>query len=63
MRIRQLCFLLSSVALLLICVQPALAQGGKLIVRANPPEAYIYADGKPIVEAKGHYLCAHRGRA
>ena len=62
MRIRQFSFLLSSIALLLVCVQPALAQRGKLIVRANPREAYIYADGEPVVEA-GHYVTLPRGRA
>ena len=54
-------FLLSSVALLLICVQPVMAQRGKLIVRVNPRETYIYADGKPVVEAKGHYVILPAG--
>ncbi len=52
MRIRQFSFLLSSAVLLLICAQPVMAQRGKLIVRVNPREAFIYADGKPVVEAR-----------
>jgi outer membrane protein OmpA-like peptidoglycan-associated protein len=61
MRARQFSFLLSSIALLIVCVQPALAQRGKLIVRANPREAYIYADGEPVVEARGHYVTLPAG--
>jgi len=56
MRIRQLNFLLSAAVLLLIGVQPVLAQRGKLLVRVHPREAYIYADGKPVVEARGHFV-------
>jgi outer membrane protein OmpA-like peptidoglycan-associated protein len=52
MRVRQLSFLLASAIVLLICAQPVMAQTGKLIVRVNPREAYIYADGKPVVEAR-----------
>jgi outer membrane protein OmpA-like peptidoglycan-associated protein len=52
MRIRQFSFLLSTAVLLLICAQPVMAQRGKLIVRVNPREAYIFADGKPVVEAR-----------
>ena len=62
MRIRQLSYFLSGiVALLLVCVQPVMAQRGKLIVHVNPREAYIYADGKPVVEARGHYVALTAG--
>ena len=61
MRVRQFSYLLSSAILLLICVQPAMAQSGKLIVRANPPQAYIYVDGQPVVDAKGHHVCLTAG--
>jgi outer membrane protein OmpA-like peptidoglycan-associated protein len=61
MRIRQFSLLLSPIVLLLMCVQPVLAQRGKLIVRANPREAYIYADGEPVVEARGHYVTLPAG--
>ena len=61
MRVRQFGFLLSSVILLLIFVQPAMAQSGKLIVRSNPPQAYIYVDGQPVVDAKGHHVCLTPG--
>lgn len=56
MRIRRLSLFLSTVALFLACVHPVLAQTGKLIVRSNPREAYIYADGHPMIEARGHYV-------
>lgn len=52
MRIRHLSFLLSAAVLLLICGQPVMAQTGKLVVHATPPQAYIYVDGAPIVDAK-----------
>ena len=49
-------FFLSMAVLLLICVQPVMAQTGKLVVRVVPREAYIYADGKPVMEARGHHV-------
>jgi outer membrane protein OmpA-like peptidoglycan-associated protein len=61
MRIRQLSFLLSTVVLLLIYVQPVMAQRGRLIVRVNPRETYIYADGKPVVEARNHFVTLPAG--
>ena len=62
MHVRHLSYFLSGiVALLLVSVQPVVAQGGKLIVHANPREAYIYADGKPIVEARGHHVALPAG--
>ena len=42
--------------LLLICAQPVLAQTGKLKVHVKPREAYVYADGKPVMEARGHTI-------
>jgi outer membrane protein OmpA-like peptidoglycan-associated protein len=62
MRIRQLSFLLSAAVLLLICAQPVMAQSGKLVVHVNPREAYIYADGKPMVEARGHHVVLAAGQ-
>ena len=61
MRIRHLSFLLSAAVLLLICGQPVMAQTGKLVVHATPPQAYIYVDGEPIVDAKGHHVCLTAG--
>ena len=62
MRIRQLSVLAPSVALLFMCVQPILANDrGSLIVRVNPPETYIYADGQPIYWSKGHYITLSPG--
>ncbi len=61
MRIRQLSFLLSTAVLLLVCVQPVMAQRGKLVVHVNPPEAYIFADGNPVVDARGHYVTLPAG--
>lgn len=57
MRKRNLGLLILGVALLLIAVHPALARDkGYLTVHVSPPEAYIYADGEPVVESKGHYI-------
>ena len=62
MRVHQLSLLILSAALLLFCVPPVMAgDRGKLIVHASPPEAYIYADGEPIVEAKGHFVTLPAG--
>jgi len=61
MRSRQLCFLLSVAGLLLSCVQPVAAQTGKLIISGAPREAYLYADGIPIAERKGHTFCLAPG--
>ena len=54
-------FFASVAALLLICVQPVMAQSGKLKVHVNPREAYIYADGKPVVEARNHSITLPAG--
>ena len=56
MRVRQLGFRFSLLFLLLAYVQPLMAQGGKLVVHVTPREAYVYADGKPVVEAKNHHI-------
>lgn len=61
MRVRQFSFLLSAVVLLLTWAQPARSQSGKLIVRANPPQAYIYVDDQPVVDSKGHLVCLTPG--
>jgi len=62
MRIRKISLLVSSLALLIICVQPLLAGNrGSLIVRVSPKETYIYADGQPVYESKGHYITLQPG--
>jgi outer membrane protein OmpA-like peptidoglycan-associated protein len=61
MRVRQLGFLITSVVLLLMCVPPVMAQRGVLVVRVSPRETYIYADGHPVVEARGHYVTLPAG--
>ena len=38
-----------------------MAQRGRLVVRVNPRETYIYADGKPVVEARGHFVTLPAG--
>jgi outer membrane protein OmpA-like peptidoglycan-associated protein len=38
-----------------------MAQSGKLVVHVNPREAYIYADGKPVAEARGHHISLPAG--
>jgi len=61
MRDRQLTLWVSLVALL-SCVQPALASDrGSLVVRVSPKETYIYADGVPVYESKGHYVTLAAG--
>jgi len=43
-------------------MQPAMASDrGSLIVRVNPKETYIYADGQPVYESKGHYVTLDAG--
>jgi len=58
MRVRQISMHVALVALLLISLQPVMARDyrGYLIVHVSPPETYIYADGEPLVESKGHYM-------
>lgn len=62
MRARQLSYLLSATAaLLMFSVQPLMAQRGKLVVRVVPREAYIFADGFPVVDANHHYVILDAG--
>jgi outer membrane protein OmpA-like peptidoglycan-associated protein len=62
MRVRQLgYFLVATAALLLFSVQPLMAQTGKLVVHATPREAYIFADGKPFVDANHHSVVLGAG--
>ena len=62
MRVRQLGYLLSATAaLLLFSVQPLMAQRGKLVVRVIPREAYIFADGIPVVDANHHFVVLDAG--
>jgi outer membrane protein OmpA-like peptidoglycan-associated protein len=62
MRVRQLSYLLSATAaLLLFSVQPLMAQRGRLVVRVVPREAYIFADGIPVVDANHHFVVVDAG--
>jgi len=56
MRKHQFCYPHFVLVLLLFGVQPLFAQTGKLLIRVNPAETYIYSDGLPMLEARGHYL-------
>ncbi len=53
--------LLPFLATLLLIAQPVQAQMGSLIVRVTPRETYIYADGQPLLESKGHYVTLSPG--
>jgi outer membrane protein OmpA-like peptidoglycan-associated protein len=62
MRVRHLSFsIMATAALLLFSVQPLMAQTGKLVVHATPREAYIFADGKPFIEANHHSVVLAAG--
>ena len=61
MRYRQFAPLATLVVLLSACPQAVWAQNGKLVVHVMPRETYIYADGTPIADAKGHYVCLSPG--
>jgi outer membrane protein OmpA-like peptidoglycan-associated protein/plastocyanin len=63
MRIRQLSVLVTLIALLLVCIQPAVAKSnrGFLIVHVTPPETYIYSEGEPVVESERHYIILPAG--
>jgi hypothetical protein len=54
---RKVSLLISFVALL-VWVQPAAAKvyEGHLVVHSNPKQAYVYADGEPVVESLGHFI-------
>ncbi len=62
MRVRNLSYLFTAIAaVLLISARPAKAELGHLIVRVSPATAYIFADGKPVVDARGHYAILDAG--
>jgi outer membrane protein OmpA-like peptidoglycan-associated protein len=63
MRTRNLTyfFLAATAVLLLISSQPAKAQQGRLIVRVTPRQAYIFADGSPVVDANHHFVILDPG--
>lgn len=61
MRVHRFSFLFSLMVVLPFLVQPARAQRGSLVVRVSPPQTYIYADGQPVIESKGHYLTLAAG--
>jgi hypothetical protein len=58
MRVRQISLLVSLVALVVIGAQPGMAveKEGHLVVHCYPKQAYVYADGEPIVESLGHFI-------
>jgi outer membrane protein OmpA-like peptidoglycan-associated protein len=57
MRKSKISILLSALAvLLLIGTQSAKAQVGRLVVHTVPPQAFVYADGNPMVDAAHHFL-------
>lgn len=63
MRIQRIGILMSTLAaLMLICVPSSWAQEGKLMVRVVPREAYIFADGNPVVDAAHHYVILNAGQ-
>ena len=56
MRVHKLSFLFMALpVLLLMNVQTTRAQTGLLGVRVVPRQAYIFADGNPVVDANGHF--------
>jgi len=63
MRNRNLSLLISLVTLL-VCVQPVVAKvyQGHLVVHCYPKQAYVYADGEPVVESLGHYISLSPGQ-
>jgi len=62
MRVRQLSMSVWTFTLLAFWAPPAWAgDRGSLIVRVNPAETYIYADGEPVIESKGHYITLPEG--
>ncbi len=61
MRALKLSFPLGLISMLFACVQPLMAQNGKLDVHVNPRETYIFADGKPVAEARGHHVTLSAG--
>ena len=62
MRKSKISILLSALAvLLLISTQSAKAQVGKLVVHTVPAQAFVYADGNPMVDAAHHFLILEAG--
>ena len=58
MRLRQLTLVVSLVALVFIGGRPGMSveKEGHLVIHAYPKQAYVYADGEPIVESLGHFI-------
>jgi len=62
MRTRKLSIFLSALAvLLLISVQSTKAQTGRLVIHVVPGQAYVFADGNPVVDVDHHYLFLSAG--
>jgi hypothetical protein len=63
MRVRTLVALLPAIAIvtLLASAQTANAQVGKLNIHVTPRQAYVFADGAAVVEAKNHFLVLDPG--
>ena len=63
MRKSTIRILLSALAVLvLIGTQSAKAQEGKLVVHTVPAQAFVYADGNPMVDAAHHFLVLPAGQ-
>ncbi len=62
MRKSKIGILLSALAvLLLIGTQSARAQEGRLVIHTVPAQAFVYADGNPMVDAAHHFLILEPG--
>jgi outer membrane protein OmpA-like peptidoglycan-associated protein len=58
----KISILLSALAvLLLIGMQSAKAEEGHVVVHTNPAQAFVYADGNPMVDAAHHFLILEPG--
>lgn len=63
MSVRQGSLAVLSIAVMLCCAYPTVAQDrGSLIVRVSPKDTYVYADGEPLYWSKGHYFTLTAGQ-
>src|SRR5579864_7125417 len=63
MRFRHLGSMISWTALAFFCTLPLMAveKEGHLKIHCYPKQAYVYADGEPIVESLGHFISLSPG--
>ncbi len=62
MHMRRFSIFLSALAvLLLISAQSTKAQTGRLLIHVIPGQAYVFADGNPVVDVDHHYLFLSAG--